>query len=441
MGKRLNERGITLIELLVALALISIVAGGLTGVYWGGNKAFERQTAASDAQYMARSSMQQIINDIREGIEVALVNDDLVIIKDSDTITYHYDDSDREILRNTSPISENITGTQFNIGSGSLVEINIEATVNGWQYTLNGTASPRIIRVADQGAAPGDFMATDGAGNIFYSDDGVEWVQMPETPEGVNDVAWNDEVLVAVGDDGQIYSFIEGTWQVQDSGISENLNSVIFGGDGKFVAVGDDKTIVYSTNGSDWYEGSLPPGGGATQHIDCVDVFWGDGTYITACTDKKYLLSGDGTVWEWDQINATGNPDFSAVTYGEGTFVMVGQSGRIFTSPDADNWTQRDSGVNSNLRDVVWGGDLFVVVGDEGVILFSDNGGITWSDSIQVTLDPEVNDISDINIIGIEYAGQMFIAIGEENTLGSSILSSNGINWEVHAIDPHLENI
>lgn len=57
----------TMVELLVALALISIVACGLIAVYWSGSSALERENTRIDAQYDARLAIDKISRDIWEG--------------------------------------------------------------------------------------------------------------------------------------------------------------------------------------------------------------------------------------------------------------------------------------------------------------------------------------------------------------------------------------
>ena len=58
------------------------------------------------------------------------------------------------------------------------------------------------------------------------------------------------------------------------------------------------------------------------------------------------------------------------ITYGNNQFVAVGINGTILTSPDAINWTSRNSGANT-LDRVTYGNNQFVAVGINGTILTS----------------------------------------------------------------------
>ncbi len=57
--------------------------------------------------------------------------------------------------------------------------------------------------------------------------------------------------------------------------------------------------------------------------------------------------------------------------------VAVGSNGLIATASDASTWTVRASGVQHDLRGVVWIGNRWVVVGDIGTILSSADG-VAW---------------------------------------------------------------
>jgi len=74
----------------------------------------------------------------------------------------------------------------------------------------------------------------------------------------------------------------------------------------------------------------------------------------------SWTARASGT-WAW----------LSGVTYGNGTFVAVGEGGVILTSPDGVTWTKRASGTENTLHGVTYGNGTFVAVGEGGVILTS----------------------------------------------------------------------
>jgi len=56
-------------------------------------------------------------------------------------------------------------------------------------------------------------------------------------------------------------------------------------------------------------------------------------------------------------------------------FIAVGMSGRVYLSPDGDEWSD-DTGpaTVNNLYSVAYGGEVIVVVGDGPVVYWSTNG-------------------------------------------------------------------
>ncbi len=63
------------------------------------------------------------------------------------------------------------------------------------------------------------------------------------------------------------------------------------------------------------------------------------------------------------------------VTFGEGTFVAVGDNGTILTSTNGYEWTPRPPATNEILLSVAYGNKTFIAVGQHGTILQSEPSG------------------------------------------------------------------
>src|SRR4030043_2168371 len=63
--KQLNRKGVTLIELLVALVICGIVAGGIYQVFIAQSKAYSVQDQVVEVQQNVRSAMEIMLRDLR----------------------------------------------------------------------------------------------------------------------------------------------------------------------------------------------------------------------------------------------------------------------------------------------------------------------------------------------------------------------------------------
>lgn len=91
----------------------------------------------------------------------------------------------------------------------------------------------------------------------------ASWDNVGPLPDdiNVNGVAIGSDTLVAVGEAGKIVTAGgTSTWAVRDSGVAEDLNSIIHkGAGGEFVAVGDNGIVLTSTDGVSWTPPMAPP--------------------------------------------------------------------------------------------------------------------------------------------------------------------------------------
>jgi hypothetical protein len=104
------------------------------------------------------------------------------------------------------------------------------------------------------------------------------------------------------------------------------------------------------------------------------------------------------------------------VVWGGNQFVTVGDDGMIQTSPDGSTWAVRDSGATSDLRGIAWSGRQFVAVGAAGVILTSIDA-VTWARRGVATTS---------NLYGVAWSGSGFVVAGADGTI---LVSSNGTDW------------
>jgi len=107
------------------------------------------------------------------------------------------------------------------------------------------------------------------------------------------------------------------------------------------------------------------------------DLVFAENVFVGTGFSGRLCRSVDGSNWV-RQTGAGGFPSLLGVGHGNDTFVSVGTSGTIWTSPEGSVWTPSASGVSTQLNDVVLGNGVWCVVGDSGVVLTSTNLS-TWT--------------------------------------------------------------
>lgn len=129
----------------------------------------------------------------------------------------------------------------------------------------------------------------------------------------------------------------------------------------------------------------------------------------------------------WNPVDSGSSESLFAVTYTNGTYMVVGSGGTILTSTNASSWVQRASGTTGTLTKVAYGKDLYVVVGNDGIILTSPDG-VSWTKQSSGTTK-QLNDIV--------YAYNRFVVVGLDGTV---LYSSDGITWKAgnSGVSPHI---
>jgi len=67
-----GERGMTMVELLIALVISAFVLMGLMSLYWLGSRAYVREEEMAEARYSARQAEEFLTRDIRRCLSFAI---------------------------------------------------------------------------------------------------------------------------------------------------------------------------------------------------------------------------------------------------------------------------------------------------------------------------------------------------------------------------------
>ena len=213
----------------------------------------------------------------------------------------------------------------------------------------------------------------------------------------------------AVGENGTIVHSSNGgnTWAAQSSGLVSPLNDVFFATEKKGWIVGDQGKILFTNNsGSTWTTQASGSGEKLTA------VFFAD-------TLKGWIVGTNGAILYTNDAGTSWTPQSSAAipSSNDLCFVnaakgwVVANNGRIiYTNDGGTNWVTQSSGTSFNLMGVSFTDALNGwAVGVGGTILRTKDGGNTWSSMTSGTIDAllSVHFTDTLNGYAVGVSGQI----------------------------------
>lgn len=265
--------------------------------------------------------------------------------------------------------------------------------------------------------------------------------------------------FVAVGDGGAVFTSLDNqkTWTSQSlptAVAGRQLNAVIYAF-GRFVAVGEAGTIVYSPDGVTWTVSTVN-GTTSLAGINLTSMATSGSTLMAVGQGGTVLTSGDGITWTPQATNITQNLHAVAISPAVSTtlpsatslgafWVAAGDAGAVYTSADGVTWTQQTTGLESvstawrsvsilvnttSILDCGVGSPAVTSISTSyWIALVGDNGKVATAGPAMAwtlsTLDgsPRLNKV-------ISPAGQ-FVAVGDAGAIYTGTLSADasGVQW------------
>jgi photosystem II stability/assembly factor-like uncharacterized protein len=271
-----------------------------------------------------------------------------------------------------------------------------------WTARTSGTTNT-LVGSAYSGSI---YVLVGASGTILSSPDGITWTARSSgTTNGLNGVYWSGTEFIAVGAGGIMTVSPDGiNWTLRNSGTGVTLSTGKFlNGQHILVGVGIIRT---SPDGISWTSRTT----GTANQLN--EVTWTGTQYIVVGHGGVALSSPTGETWS---LYSTGS---SQVAYGvlwTGSLVVVTQgSGVIRTSPTGNSgtFTARTSGVGVNLFELANTGAQLLTVGNDGTILSSVDGGITWS--------PQTSGAGTTNLRTITFGGGLGVIGGQSGLIRTS---------------------
>lgn len=321
-----------------------------------------------------------------------------------DTLAYYWITGDGSVADNLSSITQNwIVGGTYTLDltvsdmKGGTHNVTKTVTVTDPLDTWTTGTVGSNVGLQDLVYGKGRFITSEAWGDdVFTSWDGDTWTRVDRLPD-MDHVrfAYGADVFVAAGtrnsdstkahvcwsNDGRL-------WHSVDHLPSVPPVKAITYGNGRFLALGEDGSLLSSTDGRTW-----------------------SGGLVSGAPDFRFVVwSGSG--WVALSANPAGGPQI------------------VWTSPDASGWTQRGPVAGETFKEVFklrsFGGVCYALGWYMGV-RYSTDGGVTWQDS---TLPPDTR-WTTLDLA--QAADGTFIAPVREMDVsgwpGALLISADGIKW------------
>ncbi|MDP7021441.1 MAG: YCF48-related protein [Candidatus Krumholzibacteria bacterium] len=153
---------------------------------------------------------------------------------------------------------------------------------------------------------------------------------------------------------------------------------------------------------------------------------WASRTYASFGTDERLYRTLDGGA-SWTPVTTgldTGLRGMVAVSASYA--IAVGDQGHILRTVDGVNWSESPSPTTTKLMDVDARGNMAWAVGENGVILRSEDTGASWT-QVTCPVPSKLRDVSAASESEVWAAGEF----------GAILLSlDGGLNWDIVEIAP-----
>lgn len=338
----------------------------------------------------------------------------------------------------TSPLNSVVYGSSkfVAVGSGGLILTSSDSTATSWTNQTVGNSD--LLGVNYQNST---YIALGKNSKALYSNDGTNWYR--SLIDSFVAVTTDGSLGWAITSWGDVYkatgtSFVYVT--TVDTGI-ENFTNIYNNGAGIFIVTTGSGKIYTSSNGLNWTSRTSGVSTGLNEvYYDSVNkifVIVGDSGVILTASPSGGLPQV--TTWV-SQTSGTTNNLISVSQLSSTTWIAVGTSGTIVTSPNATTWTTRSSGVTVDLRSVtvanLGGGTYKAIAVGRGGIGITSSDGFTWTIALSNSAtDPTGAPVAvgDLNqVIYLTFTApnstvySYYVAVGDN---GRVLLSTNSTTW------------
>lgn len=301
-------------------------------------------------------------------------------------------------------------------------------------------------------ATADEFVALHDSGDVYTSPDGIEWTLRPTSLGGLPypyALLHADGLYLVAGETGSIRTSPDlKTWKTVVGASAGYFLSVAHGPAGFFATGGN--TLLHSADGVLWNNLAMPDRSDPLRRIAYLN-----GHYVGA-GNKAVYSTKDGIAWTSHMAPPVGD-----IAHGDGLWAITSSQGKIYTSPDLTNWTERFADPAVSLYRIAYGGGRFIALSTNKEFVVSSDGrtwtlvrpevpyssnhlvygdgrwvavgvyksvltsvdGLAWTD---VSIPEEPYRAQFKNLMAVTYAAGHFVAVGSSGVL---LTSTDGVTW------------
>lgn len=251
---------------------------------------------------------------------------------------------------------------------------------------------------------------------------GASWSsRVNDLRQDLHDIAANSAGrFVAVGNAGSaVYSDDSLSWLPLVLGVGENMKAIEVNAS-TWITVGDNGTILRSGDGRNYVPRTLP----SATASNLKDVRFGGGVWVIVGANGAvgviFISTDDGLSW----VQVATSPTLAAlscVSFG-GTWCAGGTGGAVLTSVDATTWTAGTFAGVINITDMEFGSGGHLLATGGTSVYKSTDGGVSWG-VIAANIGP------GSNLAIVEADGRWVVCSGG----GQMLISDDEVTWTAPA--------
>jgi|GEM_PF-4604394 len=312
-------------------------------------------------------------------------------------------------------------GHYYAVGDNETILRSEDGTTWSVDYDSGGDSGYIIQTIA---ASQQRVVAIGDNGEYKYKDSGMAsvWQSGQSFPVAMETVAYHDDLFVAVGKNGKIYTSTDGiVWTERDSGTANTLRGVEWIENSWYV-VGTNGSALRSSDGVTW--DALPA---AASRL--YDIASGDGgIFAVGQVGSIYRYGAFPVIPEnWVPVNLPNmTNDLHKITYENNRYIAVGAGGALVSSTDGEAWNATNVQGVSGLWAILYHDGKYYAAGENGAIVHSTDLNL-WS-ALQANDWLDLSDPDDPNapsapgapteaLYDSVKAGEGFMFVGEGQTM------------------------